>query len=180
MKLIVYDSWAQSWARLLFLKSRILHSPPWMEQKFLFRVWYVNFFCISKEAKTKTYSFICNDFQYFVRSIKKVISYFMIFIVSVREPKWGRTVPFVMTFNILWDPLKVISYFTIFIVSVRKIDQLPFWSVDCLFQRPIFLETCCCFEIKFFYFLDILFICSMVDMNMSLPKINCPGDFVIL
>jgi hypothetical protein len=25
MKLIVYDSWAQSWARLLFLESRILH-----------------------------------------------------------------------------------------------------------------------------------------------------------
>jgi hypothetical protein len=40
-------------------------------------------------------------------------------------------------------------------------------------------RLCCCFEVKFFYFLDILFICSMVDMNMSLPKINCPGDFVI-
>ncbi len=68
MKLIVYDSWAQSWARLLFLESRILHSPPWMEQKFLFRVWYVNFYRISKEAKMKTYSSIRNDFQYCMRS----------------------------------------------------------------------------------------------------------------
>jgi hypothetical protein len=33
-------------------------------------------------------------------------------------------------------------------------------------------RLCCCFEVKFFYFLDILFICSMVDMNMSLPKFD--------
>ena len=110
MKLIVYDSWAQSWARLLFLESRILHSPPWMEQKFLFRVWYVNFYCISKEAKMKTYSSIRNDFQYFMRSIKghfifceihnRASHFFTICIVSIRKPKWKRTVPFVMTFNI--------------------------------------------------------------------------------
>jgi hypothetical protein len=33
------------------------------------------FFCIIKEAKTKTYSSIRNDFQYFLRSIKRHLSY---------------------------------------------------------------------------------------------------------
>ncbi len=37
----------------------------------------------------------------------------------------------------------------------------------------------CFYEVNSSYFLDILFICSMVDMNMSLPKINCLGEVVI-
>jgi hypothetical protein len=57
-------------------------------------------------------------------------------------------------------------FYMVYIQHISTKDQLS-WSL------------CFCFEVKFFYFLDILFICSMVDMNMSLPKINCPEDFVI-
>jgi DNA-binding cell septation regulator SpoVG len=52
-----------------------------MEQKFLFRVSY-DIYRISKETKTKTYSSIRNDFQYFVRSIKGHLIFYDIYRIS--------------------------------------------------------------------------------------------------
>jgi hypothetical protein len=111
----------------------------------------------------------------------------MIFIVSIRKPKWGRTVPFIMTFNILWDPQQGNSY--LFPVPLRimtlswhdRYEGLKFfcfcfyfsikrcllarifpfavcWTfISCIFQRPIVLEIfLLSYEVKFFYFLDIL------------------------
>jgi hypothetical protein len=63
------------------------------------------------------------------------------------------------TFSIYF-PLFVWCTFNMFLPKINCLGDLFLWS-------------------KFFYFLDTLFICSMVDINMSLPKTNCLGEVVI-